>query len=151
MVRPRRRNLESRAGNAVTLHFHVRIPRLCIPAIAGIAAVTLALGVTACGAGQGKNGVVYGTLYGSGGPLVHPKHGTSSPNSRYRIKDVTVSARRDTSGRKFETVTSRNGSYSLNVPPGTYVLQAACGKANPPTVQVPSGGKVKRNIQCVFG
>lgn len=98
------------------------------------------------GHGQITNGCVYGTVFGSGGPATFPPR----KMDHIPMKKVTVIATRDHLGTKFQTVTSNRGTFSLSIPPGTYVLTSECGKAAPPAVRMRPGAKVKRNIDCKF-
>lgn len=117
-----------------------------LPGVALLAAMIALLGVAGyCSGHSAANGIVYGTVFGSGGP------NPAVANKQIRMKDVAVTAARADSSTKFQTVTSNHGTYSLSVPPGTYVLRSECGKARPPAVRVPSGAKIKRNIDCEFG
>lgn len=130
---------------------HVPVRRSDLPGVALLAAVTVLLGVAACGAGQTEDGTVYGTVFGSGGPAVVPPSGTvRTAMENVPLRNVTVAATRAHSDTKFETATSHDGTFSLSVPPGTYVLEATCGKAEPPAVRVPPRARVKRNIHCYF-
>ena len=67
-----------------------------------------------------------------------------------RLRDVTVIAAGADSSVKFQTVTAHDGTFSLSIPPGTYLLDSQCGKARPYAVRVRSGAKVKRSIHCEF-
>ena len=125
-----------------------RHPRPGLPGVALLVAVAVAVLLAAgCGTRQNTNGTVYGTVSGSGGTAaIPPKRLGPSP-----MKHVTVTVTRAHSSKKFHTVTSNEGAFSLRVPPGAYVLRAECGTAQPPAVSVASGAKVKRNINCQFG
>ena len=130
---------------------NVPVRRAGLPGAALLAAVTVLLGVAACSAGRPENGTVYGTVLGSGGPAIVSRSGTiRSALENVPMKNETVIATRDHSSTKFETATSRDGAFSLSVPPGTYVLEATCGTAEPPAVRVPPAARVKRNIHCYF-
>lgn len=130
--------------------------------VALLAALTVLLGVAACGAGQNAGttrpdydprysvtdkGTVHGTVFGGGGPAVVSRSGKVRPAmDNHPMENAAVIMTR-------ETITSHNGAFSLSVPPGTYVLEAGfgkavCGKAWPPAVRVPPGGRVKRDIYC---
>jgi hypothetical protein len=109
-----------------------------------LVAVAVGLAVTACGAGQTKTGTVYGTVFGSGG-LNEP---VGKPIKRLRVEDVTVIATRQGPAVKFKAVSSGDGSFSLTVPPGTYTVKAAGCTAEPPTVRVEPGAKVKSDMDC---
>ena len=124
----------------------VPVPRPGLLGVVLLVAVAVLLGA-ACGTRQTTNGTVYGTVTGSGGPAtIPPKRLGPSP-----MKHVTVTVTRAHSSKKFHTVTSNDGAFSLSVPPGAYVLRAECGTAQQPAVSVASGAKVKRNINCHFG
>lgn len=144
----------------VGAYWQVPVRRSSLPGVALLGAVTAVLGVAACtgqtnsftgqtesGTGQTNNGTVYGSVFGSGGPLKDPSRNLSSPRP---MKNLTVIAARVHSSTKFATVTSNDGTFSLSVASGTYILEAACGKAEPPVVRVPPGAKVKRDIHCQF-
>lgn len=137
--------------------------------VALLAAGTVLLGVAACGAGQNAgatrpdydprssvthNGTVHGTVFGGGGPAVVSRSGKVGPAmENHPMEDAAVIVARAHSSLKFKTITSRDGAFSLSVPPGTYMLEAGsgkaiCAKAWPPAVRVPPGGRVKRDIYC---
>ena len=121
--------------------------------------LTVALALTACSAAHArtgadagaKNGTIAGTVYGSGGPPVLSKNGTPRPAANHApMKKITVVAVQVLSGTKFQTSTAGNGTFALRVPPGSYVLEAICGKANPPVVHVLPDANAHRNIECQF-
>ena len=129
----------------------VPLRRAGLLGMALLAAATVLMGFAACGAGQRDNGVVYGKVFGSGGPAVVSRSGkVGTAIENVPMKNLTVTASRPHSSTKFKTVTSHDGGFSLSVPPGTYVVEATCGKAEPPAVRVSPGVRVKRNLHCVF-
>ena len=131
----------------VSLRAYWDVPVRCsgLQGVALLAAVVL-LGVAGCGAGQRANGTLYGTVFGSGGPATFPP----TKMEHVPLTKVTVIVDRVHSSVEFQTVTSTLGSFSLTLPPGTYLLRSECGKARPPSVRVASGAKIKRNIDCEF-
>jgi hypothetical protein len=123
-----------------------------------IAAIAVASALAGCGSGhrwvafrghghsQITNGIVYGTVFGSGGPRTFPPR----KMDHIPMKNVTVIATRDHLGTKFQAITSNHGTFSLSIPPGTYVLTSECGSASPAAVRMRPGTKVERNIDCEF-
>jgi hypothetical protein len=106
----------------------------------------LAAMMVGCSQSPSQNGTVTGTVLGYGGPpsatKAHP-----GPEPLREIK-VTLSA--VGSGTKRQTVTSARGTFTLSVPPGTYKLDSACGRAEPETVRVTKGARIKRTVKCLF-
>lgn len=109
-----------------------------------VAALVVAAGTAACGSNQSKDGVVYGTVLGAGGPSVV----SAKRPAPARLENVTVTATRVHSGKEFDTVTSQDGAFSLRVPPGTYMVTARCSRSF--EVHVRSGAKVRHNFECQF-
>jgi hypothetical protein len=109
-------------------------------------AATILLATTACGTSAPQRGTLDGTVFGSGGPPTLPPRNLN----HLRLQKVIVTASGAHSAM-FRTVTSKDGTFSLNVPPGIYLLSAQCGTASPADVRVRSGARVKRNIYCEFG
>lgn len=142
MVHPRRRDCQSRADHTLTPLRAGPVSRSAVGAALLIAVVPV--GTAACSTGPADKGTVYGTMFISGGP---PAPGVN-PNKLHAMKDFTVTAT-SANGEKFDSTTSRAGTFSLNLPPGTYTLKSRCGASSPPRVVVNSGERVKRNVYCV--
>jgi hypothetical protein len=98
----------------------------------------------ACSAAPASNGIVYGTAFLQGGPSAAQGH---NPNKLYRMKDSTLTAARS-DGKKFETTTSRAGTFSLSLPPGLYTLRTTCAVS---TIRVTAGARVRHNVYCEAG
>jgi hypothetical protein len=118
-----------------------RPPGSCVGriAVAGLALVSIPLGVVACAASPSQDATVYGTVFASTGAIRGSHPGP--------MRDVTVIATNTQSDKKVQTLTSNAGTFSLTLLPGTYLLTTACGKV-PPTVRLRPGAKIRRNLQC---
>lgn len=128
-----------------TLPRKMGIHRPALPRMLMVGAIVL--GVSACGQSQSENGTVTGTVLGNGGP---PRVTQASPKPEL-MKKIKVTLTPVNSGTRYQTVTSVNGAFTISVPPGTYQLDSACGRAEPRTVRVSARTRTNRTIECHFG
>jgi hypothetical protein len=105
----------------------------------------LAAMMVGCSQSPSQNGTVTGTVLGDGGPSV------TAADRPQPLKQVKVTLIAVSSGTRYQTITRDKGTFTISVPPGTYILDSACGRAEPDTVRVTAGTRVKRTINCHFG